>query len=54
MYNKKKLFKKIEGHFNGNMELLNALISDVDEFNSICNDNQIELYIDFDNESECA
>ena len=54
MYNKKKLLKKIEGHFNGNMELLNALISDVDEFNSICNDNQIELYIDFDNESECA
>lgn len=54
MYNKKELFKKLKGHFNGDMDFLNALISDVDEFNSLCMDKQIELYIDFDNESECA
>ena len=54
MYNKKELFKKLKGHFNGDMDFLNALISDVDEFNSLCNDNQIELYIDYDNKSECT
>ena len=54
MYNKEELFKKLKGHFNGDMDFLNALISDVDEFNSLCMDKQIELYIDYDNKSECT
>ena len=54
MYNKKELFKKLKGHFNGDMDFLNALISDVEEFNSLCMDKQIELYIDYDNKSECT
>ena len=50
MYNEENLWKKVEGHIKENESpLLKALISDINEFNTLFKDDSIELYIDFDN-----
>lgn len=50
MYNENILLKKVEGHIKGNEKnLLNGLITDVNEFNSDYSNPEASVFIDFDN-----
>jgi hypothetical protein len=57
MFKEKEILQKVKGHISErHVDLLKALISDVDEFNEKYTDENTELYIEFDNEgddSEC-
>lgn len=50
MYNENILLKKVEGHIKDNEKnLLNGLITDVNEFNSDYCNPEASVFIDFDN-----